>query len=746
MFSALRRSSRLLRIRTTANASITNSSTGALTLLQHAPAISASPAVQQQRSLAISAILRNASLRDNRGAAFDTTAHAAILEDSEHEVDVESTIDEVTKFQHLADKNIIDTRVIKNITDGMKYEDMTKVQRKTVLSTVTGVDVLAQAKTGTGKTIAFLLPAIQRVITSPEPIQPRRIDVRTIIISPTRELALQIQKDALKLCAGTGIVCQSAVGGTGKSQAVNDMRRNGCHILIATPGRLHDLLQDQYVNLDISKVDTLVLDEGDTLLDQGFSDKIAEIVRLFPGAKSNVRNGEGRQSMVFSATMPQKVLDMVRKTLRPDYKFLKMVEKGEAAVHTRIKQHLVECNGFENMLPALYELVMRESGIKVDEGPQDISSLPEFKAVVFCPTTKFANIAAATFQQFSAPEGHQIHPFYSSLKMVEIHSRLTQPARSKASERFKMCKRGILFASDVVARGMDFPNVTHVIQLCAPSNQEQYIHRLGRTGRAGKDGVGYLMLSKLELGENAVKNIVSGMNMDKDHGLETADILMDMEQKLTKPAAAALTAVTQASIKIDDSTKSQTYVSMLGYFNGLVRSKQNLVDAINRWTAVGWAMPEPPSVSKKLIQQIGLGSVKNLNTKPYNPEEQGSSGGFGGRGGSAGRGGFGGRGGRGGFGGDRPQRSFGDRDGGDRPQRSFGDRPSRSFGDREGGDRPRRSFGDRDGGDRPQRSFGDRPSRGSFGGRGGGRGGFGGDRGDRPPYERRERPSFSPSA
>ena len=730
-------------------------------------------------------VLTSGHNRRNLPSVVDLSEHEAILEDSEHEV----TTSEggIRRFQDLADNQIIDAHVVKNITDGMRYDEMTKVQRRTVISTVNGDDVLAQAKTGTGKTIAFLLPVVQRLISSPEPIKPRSTDIRAVIISPTRELAIQIYNDAVKLCAGTGIVCQSAVGGTGKSHAVLQMRREGCHILIATPGRLKDLLQDERAGVNVEKVDTLVLDEGDTLLDQGFADAIDEIIRMFPAASSGVRRGAGRQSMVFSATMPQKVLEMVRRTLRKDYKFLKMVDKGEAAVHDRVKQHLIKCRGFENILPSLYELVMKNLGlVENDEktsvvAEESAEEKEPFKSIVFFPTTKFAALAAATFRNLEHPDG--AHPLSKNTRVIEIHSRLSQSQRTRAAERFRSSKSAILFASDVVARGMDFPHVTHVIQVCAPSNQEQYIHRLGRTGRAGRPGVGYILLTEAELAERNVNSILHGMKMETIL-LGASGISLETEQQLSKPALDAIKTVTDASVKTERKERSDAYMSLLGYFTGVLSNRQILVNAINRWSSLGWGMQSPPYISPMMVNKLGLSKVEGLNNT-YSaedaapPERRGSGGSLRGE-----RGGFGG--GRGGssFGsrersserpsyGDRP--AFGDRrprsssgDHGSRPafkpRGDFGDRGDRSsFSDR--GDRPafrprgdfssrgdRPSYGDR--GDRPSYGDrGDRPSRGGFGGRGGGsRGGFGSRGSDKnrapwmgrgardgPDYDRRQR-------
>ncbi|KAA8894470.1 DEAD/DEAH box helicase [Sphaerosporella brunnea] len=749
MFSSLRRSSRLLRLHVAAS-SVRVPST--LAVLQYTIA---TPAAQNVRAFTISSIL------NKHASNVDLSEHEPILEDAEHEP--KPSEDEVTRFQHLADRNIIDKKVIRNITDGMKYDEMTKVQRKTVLSTVKGEDVLAQAKTGTGKTIAFLLPVMQRLMSTPEPLQKRSIDIRTIIISPTRELAIQIYNDAIKLAHGTGIVCQSAVGGTGKNAAVSQMHRQGCHLLIATPGRLNDLLQDHRAGVVVDKVDTLVLDEGDTLLDQGFAEAIDEIIRQLPSTKSNVRAGTGRQSLIFSATMPEKVLQMVRKTLRPDYKFLKMVDKGEAAVHTRIKQHLIQCRGFENLLPAVYELVMRELA-PILNGEELPNGEEPFKAIVFLPTAKFASLAAATFMNLQGSDG-TAHPLYRHTRMIEIHSRLSQPQRSRAAELFRNTKSAILFASDVVARGMDFPNVTHVIQVCTPSNQEQYIHRLGRTGRANRNGVGYLMLTEGELHVPDVRSVMHGMQMIKDKELHTPSVAMEQEQQLHKSAVESFNNIAASNKQIDVALKSAAYISLMGYFNGIIKDKQGLVDSLNRWSTIQWGMTTPPAIPPKMLTQLGFRKIQGLNTN-FVPREGGgmlpSRGGFGGgRGGSfraprAGgfdrtprEGGFD-RGSRGGF--DRAPREGGfdrgSRGGFDRAPREGGfDRSSRGGGrgGRGGFDRAPREGGferaPREGGfERAPREGGfERGSRGGFGGASrGGRGGFGGRGGSY--NDRRARP------
>lgn len=601
---------------------------------------------------------------EERGSHYSMQSQdSKAMEDAEHEVD--TTVDaenEVKDFQDLADRGMIDPSIIKTITEGMGYKEMTKVQRKTITATLAGGDVLAQAKTGTGKTIAFLLPALQRMVTSPQPLKQRQIDIRCVIISPTRELAQQIEKDAVRLTKGLGIVTQCAVGGTGKGAMLSGMRRNGCHLLIATPGRLNDLLTDEYLNLDCSSVDTLVFDEGDTLLDQGFAVAIEKIVKHFPAKDSMVRNGEGRQTLIFSATMPQKVIQMVQKNLRPDYKFLRMVSTDEKPVHEHVKQHFVKCKGFENLIPTIYELCVREQAEHKD-----------FKAIVFCPTVKLTHLAAETFFKSLGRRGEP-NPL-ADTTVVEIHSKLSQPQRTRAAERFRNSPRAIMFGSDVIARGMDFPKVTHVIQVSTPSNQEQYIHRLGRTARGAETkGIGYLVVAEHEAQESSFRSIVKGLDLiENEHNLHSHAVEMDKEQQLPAAAADSLSRVMAASQLVDVAKKGDVYKSLLGYF-GSTDSRQGLVNALNRWALLGWGMQAPPGIPAALVQKLGYGKVQGINT--YSPsrgmEDRGDRGD-----GAFERRSFGGDRRSGGFGGDRGDR--GDR-GGER-RGGFAPRHDRDRGD-----------------------------------------------------------------
>ena len=609
---------------------------------------------------------------------------------------------------------------------------------------------LAQAKTGTGKTIAFLLPVLQRILTG-EPLRHHRtgdsLDIRAIVISPTRELAQQIASEAnilTRYCEGLHI--HTAVGGTGKAVGLRTIHRYGCHILIATPGRLYDLLTDPNSGIHGKNMEMLVLDEADNLLDQGFAEALMDIIQLLPPK-------DIRQTLLFSATVPDKVQRMIDAALKKGHKILKMVPKGEVQTHQKVEQRLITAAGFENLLPTLYEQMQSEIGeLEKAKGKP-------FKSIVFFPTAKYASLAAKTFLMMRDPATDR-NPF-GSIPLIEIHSRLTQPNRERAARKFRQSESAVLFSSDVVARGMDFPNVTHVFQVGSPRSLEQYIHRIGRTGRGDNSGLGYLILADVEK-THTLRELRREIKF-VDYNNRSAIALLDMSKSTELPRAAteALTRVMEGSQAVDDSIKKASYLANLGYY-GFLGDKAALVASLNRWTSLGWGWPRPPRISALLVGRLGLRGVPGIeigespigpfrrdysvgrgNFSPreggftpregresgYTPREGGYTpreGGYTPRGGGytpRGRdGGYSPRGGRG-RGGFAPR---GDREGGFVPRGGrggFGSRGGGGFrGGRDGGYVPR---GDREGG------FSPRGGRGSyFGSRGGREGGFT-PRGDR---------------
>lgn len=600
----------------------------------------------------------------------------------------------LTKFQDLQDQGVIHRNVVRNMTEGMGLETMTEVQSKTINAALKGTDIIAQAKTGTGKTVAFLLPLLQNIINEDPDLAkmvrgrrgPRSTadDIRALIVSPTRELAEQIAEEAKKLVAGTGVIVQTAVGGTQKSAGLRAIQREGCHILVGTPGRLKDILSDPYTRVEAPDLSALVFDEADRLLDQGFWPDIQEIMRLLPTPAE-----KDRQTLMFSATLPKEVISAVRSTLKPGFQYVKCVNDNEEPTHARVPQMLVSTKGMENNFPAMTELCMRE----IEKHKNDPTNVRPFKAIVYFGSTSEVTLAASSLMKLQDEGstdafGGSEHPFGRRVRILEIHSKLTQGARTKAAENFRRAESGILLSSDVTARGMDFPNVTHVIQMGLPTSVEQYIHRIGRTARAGKEGEGWLILNQIE-DQEARYRFGGKIPLKRDDTLETAGLDLTQEAQVSPSAGKILNMCQAALRKIEPIEKIKAFKALLGVYQWYGR-KSALIDALNDLTRVGWSMRTPPAISPMLAQRLGLARIPGV-VIGHNPEEDeanAQSRGGGGRGGfNNGRSGFGGdrggfSGGRGGFGGRGGDR-FGGRDGG---RGGFGGR-SGGFGGRGGGDR-----------------------------------------------------------
>jgi ATP-dependent RNA helicase MSS116 len=526
---------------------------------------------------------------------------------------------------------------------------------------------IAQARTGTGKTLGFLIPVVQSILNnSPELVQrstrferARASDIRAIIISPTRELAEQIAVEARKVTRNTGIKVQVAVGGNSKRAMLAQMQREGCHLLVATPGRLNDLLTDPYSKVSAPDLSCLVLDEADRLLDAGFADEIEEIMRSLPDIRV-----KDRQTLLFSATVPKEVMGLVRRTLKDDFQFVQTIQKGEQATHQKVPQKVVEVGGLENLMPALLELCKREiekNGLSPD------TSMP-FKALVYFSSTANVELATRIFENLKASSGglYAKHPLWPT-EISQMHAKLTQQQRTRVSDRFRRARSAIMFSSDVTARGMDFPNVTHVIQIGLPPDRDQYIHRIGRTGRGDKPGEGWLFISRLE--SRAARRRLQGLPLKPDTSLEAAAVDMTCDAQLPAALATTLTQIVDATKIVDRETKATAYMAMIGVMHG-TDDKQGLIDTLNQWTRYGWGWEEPPSISSRLAANLGLSRLRGVSIG-RRPDSNGPP---------PGRGGFGGRNFDGGFSRD-DDRGFGGRSGGERERSSHG--RDRGFGGRD---------------------------------------------------------------
>ncbi|KAI1638133.1 ATP-dependent RNA helicase mss116 [Biscogniauxia mediterranea] len=678
-----------------------------LSTLSSLPARSSSSAVVAPSCLRWSQGARLRSLPLRQIAARLYSSESAAVQTNHADESSQAPSGLVTRFADLT-KLGVNEHLVRALTHGMKYETMTEVQSMTINPALKGVDLVAQAKTGTGKTLAFLIPLFQRVLqASPELVSPRERrsakvdDIRAIILSPTRELAEQIGVEARKLAQNTGIVVQTAVGGTRKRESLYQMQHQGCHILVATPGRLEDILSDEYSGVSAPNLQAFVLDEADRMLDVGFSDAIRNILDLLPRIED-----VDRQTLLFSATIPRNVVSLARSLVKTDnFEFIQTIKADDAPTHERVPQHIVPVKGYENFLPVIMEIA--------DKARKDPSA-PPFKAIVFFSNTASVEFAFNVLRQTSL--SHR-----GGCPVFDIHSKLSQMQRTRSADNFRKATTGVLISSDVTARGMDFPNVTHVIQIGLPPDRDQYIHRVGRTGRAGHSGEGWLVLAEPEIPEARYR--LPGLPIKPNHTIESAK--HNIEETASSPDVARyFEELSSAYGKVPKLYFRGVYNAFLGQKFGRNLRVVDAVELLNNWATKGLGWSEPPAITPRAASGRGLNGTPGLrigHEEDDDPRELGGSfggrggGGFGGRGG----GGFGGRGGGGGFGGRGGGGGFGGRGGGG----GFGDRGG-SFGGRGGGG----GFGGRSGGG----SFGGRSGGGSFGGRSGGssfggRSGGGGD-------------------
>lgn len=413
----------------------------------------------------------------------------------------------------------------------------------------------------------------------------RSTDIRGIILSPTRELAEQIAEEARKITRHTGLVIQSAVGGTRKDNMLRQTQRQGCHLLVATPGRLNDILSDPRSGIDAPNLAALVLDEADRMLDVGFEAEINSIIEQLPDTHEKVR-----QTMLVSATIPDNVIRLARNMVRPDdFQFVQTIAQNESLTHERVPQNVVAAAAFGNMFPTLFELIDRE----LKNCENDADARP-FKAIVYFNTTALTQMAGSLGQERRRNGAMKV-------PTIAINSKLTQPQREKAASMFRKIRSGILFSSDVTARGMDFPNVTHVIQMDVPDGRETYIHRLGRTARSGKEGTGYLILPPASVRE--ARQMLEGLNLKPDNSLECATDSLDA------PTQPHMTELKELGKWINGDVIQTCYTSVFGRFKG---NKYQMVDELNDWFTKGLGLPEPPAVSSMWAQKMGL-SGANLN-------------------------------------------------------------------------------------------------------------------------------------
>ena len=506
--------------------------------------------------------------------------------------------------------------------DALGFTTPTPVQEQAIPAALEGKDLLVSSQTGSGKTAAFLLPTLN-ALANQDTLVPFKDRMKAVtqpnilVISPTRELAQQVCQDAIAFVRHMkGVRIAAIMGGMPFGKQIQQLK--GAQVVVATPGRLLDLVNRRQIKLD--KVDALIVDEADRMLDLGFSEDLEAIGELAANRK---------QTLMFSATFAPRIITLAERMMNDPMRI--SIETGHST-NTDITQTLHWTDGFEHKKKLLTHWLNEED---VDQ------------AVVFASTQEDTDMLAEELAE-------------AGLSVVALHGAMPQTVRNRRLRSIREGRAKILVATDVAARGLDVPTISHVINFGLPMKNEDYVHRIGRTGRAGRTGKAITLATYRERGKiRALEDFLDArLNVSEIEGLEPSP----------PPARGSRDGA------------------------GRGRGRDGGRRDGGRGGFGGGRRFEGESNFKR--REGGDDRPRrSFDDKP--------------------------RGERPAFGEDRPRRDFGDRPAprreggfGDRPQRSFDDRPKRDFGDRpaprrEGGfgDRPQRSFDDR-----PKRDFGDRPA------------------------------------
>ena len=337
-----------------------------------------------------------------------------------------------------------DLQLRSELLDALKregYETPTPIQSKAIPPAMEGRNILGLAQTGTGKTAAFLLPILHKL--SGEPNKTRH--PRALILAPTRELAIQIADNAKIYGRFVKVPSVVIVGGVSQDRQVNDLKR-GCDIVIATPGRLVDLMEQRLIALD--KVEVFVLDEADRMLEIGFMPSVKQIAKALPYP---------RQTLFFSATMPTAVADLAKNLLQDP---VRIEVTPTATPVERISQSVIFAHGNEKR-QVLVDLLADAAMERV---------------IIFTRTKHGADKVSKTLEKLN-------------ITTAAMHGRKSQSQRQAVLRAFGSGRIRALVATDIAARGIDIDDVTHVINFEIPNEPESYVHRIGRTARAGKAGI-----------------------------------------------------------------------------------------------------------------------------------------------------------------------------------------------------------------------------------------------------------------
>ncbi|KAF9003291.1 P-loop containing nucleoside triphosphate hydrolase protein [Cyathus striatus] len=494
-------------------------------------------------------------------------------------------------------------------------------------------DLLVKSRTGTGKTLAFLIPAVEsRQKAYEEALVAAGVEknsrearsviaqfgkdtVGAVIISPTRELAMQIAKEASTLAQHHRMGVKLFVGGESKGRQMREWNFGSKDIVVATPGRLMDVLENERGMDPIRRTQMFILDEADTLLDMGFRDDIERIKEYLPPSPE-------RQTFMFSATVSRAIQQIAQSSLSQNHAFVNCVPVDSSPVHAHIPQHYTVLPSPEQQIPHIMRLIAHDQLLNPGSS----------KVMVFLPTTKLTEMFSDLLSSLSMA----CLPVGARTTIYEIHSKKTQQQRAKVSDMFRKNRAAgsVLVTSDVSARGVDYPGVTRVIQVGACKDSDQYIHRVGRTGRAGTSGRGDIVLLPWEMKfatktlsqvplvpvtvaelETQVRELAAEVDSDPKEFLRSSDSREPSIAKFDLPYEARAdqinVAVEKSLTGMDGTIVGEAFASMLGFYAPLAdvlrTSKEAVIDGLKDWATVGCKLDREPHVSSTMLQRLGMG-------------------------------------------------------------------------------------------------------------------------------------------
>jgi ATP-dependent RNA helicase DeaD len=362
------------------------------------------------------------------------------------------------------------------------FEEPTPIQVSAIPLILNNCDIVGQAQTGTGKTAAFGIPIAERCQKGRKPF--------AIVVEPTRELAVQVAQEIYKIGKYKNISVLPVYGGTSIERQIRTLQQ-GVNVVVGTPGRVIDLLNRK--NLSLSEIRIVVLDEADEMLDMGFIEDIETILKATPAE---------RQTLLFSATIPHLIMNIARRYMRNPEK-----------IHVNIKDVVIP-----KIRQTFYE-VSEENKINALSRILDVEE-PQL-AIVFCHTKRKVDEVSMKLSQLGYNAG-------------AIHGDYTQARRDDVMNKFKGGMLDILVATDVAARGLDIKNVTHVINYGIPQHPDSYVHRIGRTGRAGKSGIAITLVTPREYKHLRLIEKTARTIIDRKRLPSSADVVMAKEKNIVR--------------------------------------------------------------------------------------------------------------------------------------------------------------------------------------------------------------------